>query len=76
MQEFILNADHITLGQLLKAADIVASGGEAKAVITSGAILVNGATETRRGRKLVPGDILRIGRKTIKITAAAEASLC
>src|SRR4028119_108107 len=46
----------ITLGQALKASDLVGSGGEAKVLIQAGEVLVNGEVETRRGRKLAAGD--------------------
>ena len=48
--------DYITLGQLLKKAGAVSSGVEAKMVILDGSVCVNGETETRRGKKLTPGD--------------------
>ncbi|MBP3912893.1 MAG: RNA-binding S4 domain-containing protein [Lachnospiraceae bacterium] len=48
--------EYITLGQLLKAANLVSSGVEAKIVIQDGEVLVNGETDTRRGRKLREGD--------------------
>jgi ribosome-associated protein len=48
----------IKLDQFLKLADIVGSGGEAKHLIRSGAIRVNGEEETRRGRKLRNGDVV------------------
>ena len=58
MNDFKLRKDdeYITLGQLLKAAGLVSSGVEAKIVIQDGAVLVNGETDTRRGRKLREGD--------------------
>lgn len=48
--------DTIELDQFLKLALVVSSGGEAKRLIQSGVILVNGEVEIRRGRKLRPGD--------------------
>lgn len=48
--------DTIELDQFLKLAQLVSSGGEAKRLIQSGVIQVNGEVETRRGRKLRPGD--------------------
>lgn len=48
----------IRLGQLLKVAGIVDSGGEAKALIAEGDVTVNGEPETRRGRQMHPGDTL------------------
>ena len=57
----------ITLGQALKAADMVGSGGEAKVLIQSGEVLVNGEVETRRGRKLLPGDVIEVGDETLEV---------
>ena len=48
--------EFIKLGQALKAAGLVESGVEAKDVIQNGLVLVNGEIDTRRGRKLYPGD--------------------
>lgn len=50
----------ITLGQALKAADLVGSGGEAKLLIQEELVLVNGEVETRRGRRLVAGDVIEM----------------
>lgn len=57
----------ITLGQALKASDMVGSGGEAKVLIQAGEVLVNGEVETRRGRKLLPGDVVEIGGERLEI---------
>ncbi len=46
----------IRLGQLLKLADIVDSGGEVRDLLENGEVTVNGEIETRRGRQLHPGD--------------------
>ncbi len=46
----------IKLDQFLKLVGVVQTGGEAKLLIQAGEVKVNGAVETRRGRKLVPGD--------------------
>ena len=53
--------DSIKLGQFLKLANLVETGAEAKPVITDGAVTVNGEVETRRGRQLVPGDVVTLG---------------
>lgn len=50
----------MTLGQALKVADLVGSGGEAKLLIQEGAVLVNGDSETRRGRRLQSGDVVEL----------------
>ncbi len=57
----------ITLGQALKAADVVGSGGEAKLVIQGGDVLVNGEVETRRGRKLRVGDVVEVGDERLEV---------
>ncbi len=51
----------IKLDQFLKWQAIVATGGEAKHLITSGLVRVNGMVEKRRGRKLQPGDEVSLG---------------
>ena len=69
-QEFALRGDHITLDALLKACGMVSSGGAAKTLITGGEVQVNGATETRRGRKLRAGDEVLIAGQRIQLRAA------
>jgi ribosome-associated protein len=46
----------IRLDQFMKLAGLVKSGGEAKYLIQSGEVSVNGVVETRRAKKLAPGD--------------------
>lgn len=50
--------EYIKLDQFLKLAGVTRSGGEAKVLIQSGEVLVNGQIETRRGRKLRHGDVV------------------
>lgn len=57
----------ITLGQLIKVLDLVASGGETKAFLLNTQILVNGKKEARRGKKLYEGDSIVINNKEYKI---------
>ena len=57
----------IRLGQLLKLAGIVDSGGEAKTLIAEGAVTVNGETETRRGRQMHAGDVLAAAGQEIRV---------
>ena len=57
----------ITLGQALKASDLVGSGGEAKVLIQAGEVLVNGEVETSRGRKLVAGDVVEVGDERLEV---------
>ena len=51
-----MEEETIKLEQFLKLAQVVATGGQAKMLIQSGAVRVNGVVETRRGRKLRPDD--------------------
>lgn len=62
-----LREDYIKLGQVLKAANLVSSGVEAKDVINEGLVKVNGKTEMRRGKKLYDGDIAEFNGEQIKI---------
>ena len=52
--------DTIALDMFLKLANVVQSGGQAKHLIQSGGVLVNGEVEVRRGRKLRPGDSVEV----------------
>ena len=56
-----------TLGQALKASNLVGSGGEAKVVIQAGEVRVNGAVETSRGRKLEEGDVVEVGDGRLEV---------
>jgi ribosome-associated protein len=58
VREVQIRGDTIRLGQLLKVAGIVDSGGEAKTLIADGQVSVNGEVEKRRGRQLHAGDEL------------------
>jgi ribosome-associated protein len=67
VREFELKGDMIRLGQLLKVAGIVDSGGEAKALIADGGVTVNGEPETRRGRQMHAGDVLAAVGQEIRL---------
>jgi len=53
---FPIHTEYIDLLQFLKATGIAATGGEAKMLVDDGFIQVNGEDESRRRRKLRPGD--------------------
>ena len=57
-QTFGIHTEYIDLLQFLKATGIAATGGEAKAIVDEGLVTVNGEQESRRRRKLRPGDTL------------------
>ena len=62
-----LREEFIKLGQALKAANLAENGVDAKSAIQNGEVLVNGETETRRGRKLYAGDIVSYNGEEITI---------
>ena len=58
----------IRLGQLLKLADLVETGGAARGLLESGEVRVNGEVETRRGRQLGVGDVVECGEERVTLT--------
>lgn len=62
----------IRLSQLLKLADVIDSGAEAKDLLASGAVRVNGEPETRRGRQLADGDVVEGLGQTLRVVTAPE----
>ena len=62
--------DMIRLRQLLKLAGVVSAGADAKGLIASGQVIVNGEPELRRGRQLHPGDLVCVGTVDLRIVAA------
>ena len=67
MTEVHIRDEFIKLGQAMKLAAMVDSGVEAKEVIQNGEVFVNGEVETRRGKKLVIGDIVEYDGETVEI---------
>ena len=67
MNKIKIRDEFIKLGQLLKLAGFVDSGVEAKIVIQDGLVKVNGEIDTRRGRKIVAGDIVEYEGNKIKV---------
>lgn len=62
-----ITTEFITLQQFLKMNDIISSGGEAKLFLRSNDVFVNGEKEDRRGRKLYPGDEVKVNGKSVRI---------
>jgi ribosome-associated protein len=58
----------IRLGQLLKLANLVETGGAARGLLESGEVRVNGEVETRRGRQLGVGDVVECGEERVTLT--------
>lgn len=67
MTEIKIDTEFIKLDALLKFANLVSSGGEAKIRIAEGEVLVNGAPCIMRGKKLRPGDTVELDGETIQI---------
>jgi ribosome-associated protein len=62
-----IEEEPIELYKILKFENMVQSGGEAKFVIAKGLVRVNGEIETRKRKKIVPGDIIEFEGETIRI---------
>ena len=67
MESIRIKDEFIKLGQALKLVGLVDSGLKAKEVIQDGRVSVNGETDTRRGRKLYPGDTFSFEGKTVQV---------
>lgn len=67
MEKIKIRDEFIKLGQALKLAGLVESGVDAKIVIKKGLVKVNGEIDTRRGKKLVDGDIVEFDGNKFKI---------
>ncbi|MCO1339679.1 RNA-binding protein [Kocuria polaris] len=61
--------ESIRLGQLLKLANLVEDGIEAKTLIEEGHVQVNGEPETRRGRQVRHGDTVTLDESTITVSS-------
>jgi ribosome-associated protein len=59
-KEIKVETEYIALGQFLKLADIIQTGGMAKWFLSENKIFINGEQDQRRGRKLYSGDKVKI----------------
>ncbi|MDD6226539.1 MAG: S4 domain-containing protein YaaA [Bacilli bacterium] len=67
MEEKKISTEYITLGQFLKFANIIETGGREKEFLKTNVVLVNSIEENRRGRKLYRGDVVEVNNKSFKI---------
>ena len=67
MITFNLEGEFIPLIQLLKATDLVSSGGEAQMVVTNGWVKYNGETDYRKRLKVRKGDVIEFNNQEIKV---------
>ncbi|ANE02898.1 RNA-binding S4 domain-containing protein [Corynebacterium crudilactis] len=70
-EEVHIKDETIKLGQFIKLANLVESGGEAKDAITNGDVTVNGEVDIRRGKTLRNGDVVCIGDDCAQATTGA-----
>lgn len=68
MKNVEITKEPIELYKILKFEGIASSGGEAKAIISKGQVLVNGLVETRKRKKIVSGDIIELMGEKYKIS--------
>lgn len=59
----IEGVEFITLGQFVKAAGLVSTGGMVKPFLEETKILYNGEPENRRGKKIYPKDKVQVGKE-------------
>jgi ribosome-associated protein len=67
VREVSIRDETIRLGQLLKLADLIDNGADAKPLLMQGLVFVNGELETRRGRQLVKGDVVSVGDEAVRV---------
>ena len=67
MRDVAIGGEMIRLGQFLKLADLIDTGGEGKVLIASGDVTVNGEVDTRRGRQLRPGDVVEVLGRSARV---------
>jgi S4 domain protein YaaA len=59
-EKIFLTSEYMTLGQMLKEASIISSGGQAKWFLAENSVFIDGELENRRGRKLYGGMMIEI----------------
>ncbi len=67
MKAITIAEEPIELYKILKLENMVASGGEAKHMISEGFVLVNGMVETRKRKKIFSGDVIEFGETKIRV---------
>ena len=67
MKQITISTEFVTLGQFLKLANLIQTGGEAKFYLQEHEVIVNGEFDNRRGRKLYNDMIVEIENQTFKI---------
>lgn len=65
-----VRASPIELCQLLKFSGLAETGGQAKQAIADGKVLLNGAVETQKRKKVITGDRVTMGSETVVVALA------
>ena len=68
MENIVITTEFIKLQDLLKFANLVGTGGEAKIIIQEGEVKVNGEICTMRGKKIRPGDIVELDGQQLTVS--------
>ncbi|GAA1916170.1 RNA-binding S4 domain-containing protein [Microbacterium aoyamense] len=69
IEDVSIGGDGIRLGQFLKFAGVLDSGGDVKEAIIDGFVTVNGEVDRRRGRQLQIGDVVRFEDRAVRVQA-------
>ena len=72
VEEIAIRSEFIKLDSFLKFAGVTETGGQAKAAVLEGLVLVNGEVCTMRGKKIRPGDVVVIDDLELHVVAEAE----
>ena len=67
METITITTEYIKLQDLLKLANVVETGGEAKECVQSGEVQVNGEVCTMRGKKCRAGDVVELDGQTVEV---------
>lgn len=67
MKQIKISTEFVTLGQFLKLANLIQTGGEAKFYLKENKVIVNGEEDNRRGRKLYSRNIVEVENQTFEI---------
>lgn len=69
IEDVPIGGDGIRLGQFLKFAGLLDSGGDVKEAIIDGFVQVNGEVDRRRGRQLQLGDVVTFDGRRVRVAA-------
>ena len=69
-EKIIIKEEYIKLDSLMKFSGLCETGGEAKILIQSGKVLVNGEICTMRGKKMRDGDKVKYGDRIVEVSVS------